>query len=61
MINEFAVQTEIQQRERELVARIEHRRVAAERAAKERGVSRLAMMARQARVGRAAPGVHASC
>lgn len=64
MINEFAVQFEIQQHERELTERIEHRRVAAERLAQQHGGSRLAVMARrarQARVSRAATSVQPGC
>lgn len=64
MINEFAVQFEIQQHERELTEHVEHRRLAAERVAQQRGFSRLAVMARrarQARVGRGAAGTPVGC
>ncbi|WP_456696404.1 hypothetical protein [Aeromicrobium sp. P5_D10] len=64
MINEFAIQIEIQQHDRELTERIEQRRIATERAAEERGVSRLAVMARRARlarVSRSAAGTPLSC
>lgn len=64
MINEFAVQAEVQQHERELTERIERRRIATERVAEERGASRLAVMARRARlarVGRSVAGTPLSC
>lgn len=55
MINDYIAQVDHQQHERELAVRLEHRRIAAERAVQEHGGERLALiayLARQARVTR---------
>lgn len=52
MFTEFTVQSEIQQQERELVQRLERRRVAAERAVEQHGGQRLAVVAHLARRAR---------
>ena len=58
MITEYIAQQEIQNRERELVAKVERRRVAAERVATERfNGDRLALMAHIARQARATRAV----
>lgn len=58
MYDDFTTQIQYQQRERELTERLEHRRVAAERATQEHG-SRLAVIAFLARERRAGRGVPA--
>jgi hypothetical protein len=53
MYTDFTAQSDIQQQERELTARLERRRVAAERAAAQLPGGRLELIARLARQARA--------
>ena len=55
MINEHIAQLEAQQYERELAGRLERRRIAAERAVREHGGERLAVIAHLARQARRSP------
>jgi len=54
MYTDYIAQSESRQHERELVERLEHRRIAAERAVQEHGGERLALLAHWAREARAA-------
>lgn len=53
MINDYVAQVTAQQRERELVQKVEQRRLAGERAAARLGGGRLELIARMARRSRA--------
>lgn len=53
MYTDFTAQVTIQQQERELTERLEHRRAAAQRMVEQNGGERLAVMARLARQARA--------
>jgi hypothetical protein len=57
MYTDFNAQSDYQQQERELAARLEHRRIAAERATQKLPGGRLELMARLARQARATRAV----
>lgn len=59
MITDFIAQSDYEQRERELNQRVEHRRIAAERAAERFEGDRLALIAHLARSARATKAVAA--